>query len=309
MLIPHHFHLLAHPEVILLSLGAAMLLGLTSALQHSAATTVDAKQSLRPSLVLELLRRPRWLLGNLADVGAFALQFLALRHGSLLVVQALLVTGLAFALPISARLSHRRLRGREWISVLALVGGLAAFLTSANPTRGRPEASGPGWVIMIAVVTLAIGFLIRSAPNQPGRARAGRLGAACGILFGLDAALAKAAGHVVSQGLVEAVTSWEPYVFIACAAAGFLLAQSALHAGPLDASLPLLAIGDPLTAAMIGLFGFHEHIALRPTRLILDVASAAVMAAGVLALARSPRVEAASLDGADVADVADVARP
>jgi len=39
---PHRFHLLAHPEVILLSLGAAMLLGLTSVLQHSAATTVGS---------------------------------------------------------------------------------------------------------------------------------------------------------------------------------------------------------------------------------------------------------------------------
>ncbi len=285
---PHRFHLLAHPEVILLSLGAAMLLGLTSVLQHSAAATVDTKHSLRPRLLLELLRRPRWLLGNLADVGAFALQFLALRRGSLLVVQSLLVTGLAFALPVSARLSHRRLTGREWISILALVGGLAVFLTSANPRRGRPSASGLGWAIVIAGVALAVGVIIRGAPKGPGRARARRLGAACGLVFGLDAALAKAAGHVVGHGLVEGVTSWEPYVFIACAAGGFLLAQSALHAGPLDASMPLLAIGDPLTAAMIGLFAFHEHIALRPNRIVVDIVSVAVMTAGVFALARSP---------------------
>jgi len=301
---PHRFHLLAHPEVILLSLGAAMLLGLTSVLQHSAAATVDTKHSLRPRLLLELLRRPRWLLGNVADVGAFALQFLALRRGSLLVVQSLLVTGLAFALPMSARLSHRRLRSREWISVLALVGGLAVFLTSANPRRGRPAASGLGWVIVIAGVALAIGVIIRGAPKGPGRARARRLGAACGMVFGLDAALAKAAGHVVSQGLVEGVTSWEPYVFVACAAAGFLLAQSALQAGPLDASLPLQAIGDPLTAAMIGLFAFHEHIALRPTRIVVDVVSVAVMTAGVFALARSPLEVGEPLGGADGGDVA-----
>ena len=68
-------HLLAHPEVILLSLGAAMLMGLTSVLRHSAAATVDTKHSLRPRLLLELLRRPGWLLGNLAHVGALALQF------------------------------------------------------------------------------------------------------------------------------------------------------------------------------------------------------------------------------------------
>lgn len=296
---PHRFHLLAHPEVILLSLGAAMLLGLTSVLQHSAAATVDTKHSLRPRLLLELLRRPRWLLGNLADLGAFAMQFLALRRGSLLVVQALLVTGLAFALPMSARLSHRRLRAHEWISVLALVGGLAVFLTSANPRRGRPEASALGWVIVIAGVALAIAVLISGAPKRPGRARARRLGAACGLVFGLDAALVKAAGHVLSQGLVEGVTSWEPYVFVACAAGGFLLAQSALQAGPLDASLPLLAIGDPLTAAMIGLFAFHEHIALRPIRIVVDVVSVAVMTAGVLALARSPLEVGEPVVGAD----------
>ncbi len=267
-----------------------MLLGLTSVLQHSAAATVDTKHSMRPRLLLELLHRPRWLAGNLADLGAFTLQFLALRRGSLLVVQALLVTGLVFALPLSARLNHRHLRAPEWVSVVALVGGLAVFLTSANPTRGRPGASGVGWAIVIGGVAVVIGLIVRSAPTQPGRTRATRLGAACGMLFGLNAALAKATGHVVSAGLVEGLTSWEPYVFVVCAGAGFLLAQSALQAGPLDASLPVLAVGDPLTAAMIGLFAFHEHVALRPTRIALDLASAAIMIAGVFGLARSPIV-------------------
>jgi len=40
------------------------------------------------------------------------------------------------------------------------------------------------------------------------------------------------------------VTAW-----LAVAAFGFLLAQSALDAGPLDASIPLLVVANPLTSA------------------------------------------------------------
>jgi drug/metabolite transporter (DMT)-like permease len=285
-----HHRLLAHPEVILLSLGAAMLLGLTSVLQHSAAASVDTKLSLRPGLLVELIRRPRWLLGNLADLAAFGLQFLALRRGSLLVVQALLVTGLLFALPVSAAMAHRSLRRREWISVVALVVGLAVFLTSTNPGRGRPEASVRGWAVVIACVVAVMTWLIVGAPAAAGRARAARLGAACGALFGLTAALAKAVGHVFSLGFVEGLTSWETYVFALTAGFGFLLAQSALHAGPLDASLPLLSIADPIAAALIGLFAFHERISLHPSRLALDLVSTLLMAAAVFELARSPLV-------------------
>ncbi len=285
-----HQHLLAHPESLLLALGAAMMYGVTSVLQHSAASAVDQKHSMRPGLLLQLARRPRWLLGNATDVAAVVLQFLALRRGALLVVQSLLITGLLFTLPVAAAVCHRRLAAREWCSAIGLVMGLSVFLILANPTRGRSHSTGIGWIAVIASTGLLVAVLVLGAPASPGRARARRLGASSGAVFALTAALAKASGHVFNHGLIEALSSWEPYAWLLIASVGVLLAQSALHAGPLDASMPLVVIADPLVSAFIGIVAFRERIAFHPLDAVLEAASVVVIVVAVVTLTRSPLV-------------------
>lgn len=283
-------HLLGNPETLLYSLGAAVLFAVTWVLQHTAAAEVESKHSLRPRLILELLRRPRWLLGNLTDLAAFGLQFLALRSGSLVAVQTLLVSALLFTLPMAAAVANRRLQLKEWLSAVALVLSLSTFLILANPTRGRPRAPWEIWILVLAVAGAAIGALIFTAPSTPGRARARRLGASCGILFAVNAALAKQFTHVLKGGVLPALTSWEPYAWAVTAGFGFLLVQSALHAGPLDASMPLLIIADPLVAGVIGIVAFHERIVVRPVTAAVEVLSIVIVILSVFALVRSPLV-------------------
>lgn len=273
---------------ILLALGAALLYATTSVLQQSAAATVDHARSLRPALLLALLRRPRWLLGNLAEVGAITLQFLALRRGSLVLVQALLVTGLLFALPMAAALHHRRLSGPDWLGAAAVVAGLAAFVSIAETSGGRGEPSGAGWA---AVLTLGCGlvvFLVLRAPASPGPRRAALLGAACGVLNGVDASLAKASGHLLDRGVLHALHAWEPYALAALGATVFLLAQSAFQAGPLVASLPLITVADPIVAAVIGVLAFGEPLASGAPEVVVQLAAGAAIVGGVWVLARSP---------------------
>ncbi len=162
---------------------------------------------MRPGLVLQLLRRPRWLLGNLTDLAAVILQFMALRRGALLVVRSLLITGLLFTLPVAAATNHRRLQAREWLSAVGLVTGLAVFLAQANPARGRSRATGGGWIAVITITAAAVAVLGGGAPKAAGRARARRLGAASGMVFALTADLAKGSGQVLNHGLYVAVTS------------------------------------------------------------------------------------------------------
>lgn len=286
----HHQSDVVRLEVVALSLAAALLYALTSVLQQSAAATVPLKLSLRPSLIIELVRRPRWLLGNLTDVAAFGLQFLALRRGSLLLVQTLLVTGLLFALPIGAAASRQRLRPLDWLAVIAVVVGLSAFLLAAMPGVGKGEAPGAAWGVVLGSTALVVAILVRRAPPQPAPARASCLGAACGVLYGLTAALTKSSGHLLDHGRLHALTSWEPYAWAGLSGLGFLLSQSAFQAGPLEASLPLLTIADPVVSSMIGVLAFHEHIAARPLAVVVELAAGAAMVFGVFALARSPLV-------------------
>lgn len=282
--------LLAHPETILLALTSAALFAVTSVIQHSAAAEVGAEHSLRPRLILELVRRPRWLLANLTDLAAYGLQLLALRRGSLLVVQTVLVSGLLFTLPLAAAAAHRQLRPKDWLSAVALVVSLSLFLVLANPSRGRPRTTGAGWLAVFAVTGAAVAAMVLGAPSQPGRGRARRLGATTGVIFALTAALAKELGYVMNAGVLRAVTSWQLYAWLLIAGFGFLVEQSALQAGPLDASIPLLIIADPVVAGLIGVVAFGEGITFSPVGAILELASVVVIVATVFSLSGSPVV-------------------
>lgn len=276
----------------LLSLGAAVLYALTSVLQQSAAETVGAERSLRPGLLADLVRRPRWLLGGAAEIGAVFLQFLALRRGSLLLVQTVLVAGLLFAIPMAAALRRRRLATRDWLGTVLTVVGLGVFVTVARPTAGRGQASPGAWIAALGLSGAVVALLVLRAPNGPGPRRATMLGAACGVLFGLDAALIKASGNLLDRGVVQALSSWEPYALVLLGGYGFLLAQSAFQAGPLPASLPVLTIADPLVAAAIGVLAFREHVASGTAAIFGEAAAVVAMVAGVFILARSPLVVA-----------------
>ncbi|HEX3393496.1 MAG TPA: DMT family transporter [Acidimicrobiales bacterium] len=277
-------------EVIGLSAASALLLAITSVLQQRAACQVPHHKSMRPGLVTELLRRPLWVMGVLTDIGAYLLQFLALRRGSLLVVQSILVTGLLFALPLGAAASRRRLSRQDWLGTVAVVCGLVVFLATAEPTRGNTHPGATGWALLLGLIGTSVAALVLLAPSAPGKQRAIFLGSACGILFGLNAALTKACAGLLDHGVERLILSWQLWVLVGAASYGFLLSQSAFQAGPLEASLPVLTISDPLISAAIGLGFFHEAIADRPGALLVEVAGAATMVVGVFLLARSPLV-------------------
>lgn len=288
----HHLHrvLATQFTVVALSLAAAFLYALTSVLQHRAMRVIPHERSMRPRMLLDLLRHPRWLLTNVVDAGGYVLQFLALRAGSLVVVETLLVTGLLFAMPLGAAASHRRPQRLDWLATVAVVGGLCGFLVAGRPVTGAGNTSRNGWIITAVAAGVLVAVLVALAERGPQRWKAPALGAATGVVFGLTAALAKASGHLLDRGLVHTLESWQPYALVALAAFGVLASQSAFQAGPLQASLPVLTITEPLVAAVIGVAAFHEHIATHGARALAEAAAVIVLAAGVVFLARSPLV-------------------
>jgi drug/metabolite transporter (DMT)-like permease len=289
---PHQLHrvLATHFTVVALSLAAAFLYALTSVLQHSAMRVIPAERSMRPRMLIDLLRHRRWLLSNVVDAGGYVLQFLALRAGSLVVVETLLVTGLLFAMPLGAAASHRRPQTHDWLGTVAVVGGLCGFLVAGRPVVGAGNTSRTGWIVTAVAAGVLVAVLVVLAEFGPAKWKAPALGAATGVVFGLTAALAKASGHLLDGGLVHALESWQPYALVALAAFGVVASQSAFQAGPLQASLPVLTIVEPLVAAVIGVAAFHEHIAMHGPRAVAEAASVLVLAAGVVSLARSPLV-------------------
>ena len=132
-----------HPKAVatavVLALLSAACYGTASAFQHQATTAIAPEHTLTVGLLTRLVRDWRWLLGNLLDIVGFALQFLALRHGALTLVEPLLVSSLLFSFPLRDLLARRRPSLRE---------ALAAAITAARVGRifggGRTASRGPG---------------------------------------------------------------------------------------------------------------------------------------------------------------------
>ena len=123
-----------------LALLSSFLFALAATLQQMEAGSLDREQASSIKMLLVLVRRPRWLLGVAADAGGFITVALALAIGRLVVVQPLVVTVLLFALPLSARLTGRRITRSDWVSQTSP----SSTRTGADRASDRPMTRAAG---------------------------------------------------------------------------------------------------------------------------------------------------------------------
>jgi hypothetical protein len=284
--------------IVLLGLGSAVAYGIAAVLQHDATTKETPDHVIRLGLVASLARQPLWLVGNGLDGVGYVLQFMALRRGSLVLVEPLLVLSLVVALPVAARREHQRLALPALASAGAIAAGLGLFLGVARPGIAHPHVSAEAWVILSAVVAFVCGatVLLRNRTTSQNRA-AVLLAVGSGVAFGYAAALTSATGHLLNMGLLHVLTSWEPYALLVAGAVALILTQGAFHAGALRLSLPTLTVAQPLVAIAIGLC-LGEHINTQGLAPLFEILGLVLVVVGVFALAQTPAI--AGLEDASV---------
>jgi drug/metabolite transporter (DMT)-like permease len=273
---------------IVASLVAALCYAGASVLQHRAAVEVPVQHSLRLGLLAKLVAKPWWIAGIVADALGFAMQFIALGKGPIVVVQPLLVSGLLFALPFGAWVSGKRIHASELRAAGLVVAGLALMLAVANPSKGHATLADHQWVLLAICVLVPTAILILIAGRS--RMRATLLAAAAASVYGITAALAKVTSHTLGQGIGHALASWQLWALIPGGLVGMLLCQSAFQAGSLAMSLPTLTAVDPLVSIAIGILAFHEHLDQHPLGVACEIAGTVTMVVGVFLLGRSPLV-------------------
>lgn len=281
--------------VVVTALAAALFYAVASVLQQHYAAEAPPEDALRVSLLVGLVQRPLWLVGILADILGYLLQFIALGHGSLVLVQPLLVCGLLFALPLGAAISDKRwLTGREWLGSGVVVAGLAMFLVVADPAPGASTTTDLAWTIVtVCTVIPAVGMVLASLRAGPAAAATFQaIGA--GFLYGLAAAFTKTVSHIVTAGsgsvghlAWEVLRAWQTYGLILIGIASLLLAQTAFQAGPLGWSLPALSAVDPIVCIVVGALAFSEPIRDRPGSVAAESIGLALLLGGVVLLNRS----------------------
>lgn len=284
-----------HPAAVGTGLSGALLIAVGFVLQQKAAEQEPADERLSFRLLRRLLHRPMWLGGIAAMVGGQLLGATALDRGSLALVEPIMATNVLFALPLSAVWHKRRLGGREWVGAVALIAGLAAFVTAGDPYGGRADKlPWPNWVIAMGAIAVVACVAVSLGRRSSSYREATCLAVGAGVLYGLQDALTQRTEVGFSSGLAGVLASWPPYALVAVAVVALLLNQSAFEAAPLDASLPATTVAEPLTGIAFGVGVYGEHLSLHWPLLAVELAGVVAMVVGVVLIARSPIVTMAA---------------
>jgi len=287
-------------KAILLAVAASVCTATASLCQRKGAKDNETA-GFDARLLIRLARQPVWLLGIAAMIGGFIFQITALRYGDLALVQPILAAELLFVFGYLAVAGARRVTGRDLLAAAAMFAGIGVFLRLAAPSGGRLHAPGSSWLlaglvtvgVVVAALAVASGLGRRSGAPEgrcsgaPRGRRAAVLGAATGVSWGFMAAVIKELSTHLGGGPGAIVSAWSLYVLLAAGTVTMLLASHALAAGPLAASQPGFTILDPLSASLLGVFLFGEHIRTDAAAMTGEALALAVVIAGAAALSRS----------------------
>jgi drug/metabolite transporter (DMT)-like permease len=277
---------------IVLALVAAFFFALGLVLQEKAAA-VQPLESVRAGFLARLAREPVWMLGlGMQGVG-FVAQAVALGIGRMVVVQPLLVSSIVFALPLGRLIEKRPIRRTEVIGAVLVTGGLAALLVVSKPSQGEDDASSLAWTVIggSSVAVAVVLFLL--ARSRASAVRAGLLGTAGGILFGLSAAITKATVSLLDDGVAAVLWDWHVYALVIVSVAAFWLEQAALQTGALAVAVATTMAFDPLSSLAFGIVLFEEALHETAIGYLVSGVSLAIALAGLVILARAKGEEPA----------------
>jgi drug/metabolite transporter (DMT)-like permease len=279
--------LLQHAVVVAAALAGAVFAAIGIVVRQRATMDVPRDQGVSTVMISTLLRRRLWWAGTASAVTGYAFQAVALAYGSLLLVAPLMVSALLFALPLSARLAHRRVSRAEWGWAVVLTVALGVFVALARTKPGDYEGSELPAVIVAGISLLFVAGCLLVAMRLSNWRRAILLAVGVGVLFGVVAVLTKLVMHIVREGsMLRLLTTPVLYVVIAVGVIATLLQQSAFHAGSLRASVPAMLVLEPVVAVLLGEVVLGEHLAVtKPVAVVLAIAVGA-MAAATIALGR-----------------------
>lgn len=270
----------------LLALGAAFFIAIGDVIHQRSAHEVTDEQVSHVELFMRLLRDGQWWLGSVVSAVGFGLQAAALGFGSVLLVQALLVTSLLFALPINARLTHRPVTRFQWTWAALLAAAVAVIVVVGNPTAGHSRASFETWTAVIAVLGPALVLCVVGARIWSGPVSAVLLALVSGALWGVFAVLTKGVVDRLDDGLWALLRTPELYVWAAVAVAGTAWQQSSFRAGALTASLPTMTVTEPVVGSVLGVVVLGETLRPGDAGWLTLIVAVVVMVGATAALAR-----------------------
>ena len=242
-------------------------------------------------LLQRLVREPLWLIGWTTNLVGFGAQALALRFGSVAVVQPLLVAQLLFALPMAAAWQRRRPGRRDWASATLICGGLVVFFAVRGVAPLDDQANRLHLLLGSLAAAAAILLILLFSAGAPPFVRATLIAVAAGISYAVSAAMIKVTTEdLLVRGVAATARDWPGYVLAASTLGGLLLGQGAFAAGSLPSAVAAMSITNPVVSYLLGVYAF----ALEPPETAGALAglagAGALISLGAIGLSHSPLV-------------------
>jgi drug/metabolite transporter (DMT)-like permease len=274
-----------------LALTGAIALAVGTQLQNDAVTKHHSDRivrfsSLRPSQLLDLLRRPRWLIGTSLLALAILFQLSALSLAPLMVVQPVGAVALVLTALLNASIHKFKLTPQTWLAIAVTLSGVVGFVSVA--TRYATESSMSDnkllqvvGLLATALIVFALLFIV-----SRGRVRPMNYIFGAGVLFGFVAALAKVVISRLLQLNFDGLTILAVVALVFAAVLGGWFVQNAYASGPPDLVIAGLTVIDPMVAVAVAIFVLRESAQATPVALALLGIAGSVAMAGVLMLSR-----------------------
>jgi len=271
---------------VLIALACAAVYGAGTALQHRVASEVSPTDTGAGRLLVQLLRRPSWIVGLVLSGVAFLLHVAALGHGSLAVVQPIVVTTIVFAVFVRSALDRTLPDRQEVLWAICTWIGLALFVGSVHSKTSQHVVDDRTALLFLLGGALAAVVAVVAAQRASAPPRRGfLLGVGAGVLYGVAAGLIKMVTSYARIGGGPA-HHWSLWLVAPAGLSAFALSQRAFQEARLSVSVPVLNIVDVLVAVAFGCIVFGDRLFTYPLQLVAELLGATLMAVGVWRLVR-----------------------
>ena len=278
---------------LIFAIGASLVGAAAAVLQSRGAKAAGDGPSNALALLAVLIREPIWLTGAALAGVSGALHAVALRHGSLIEVESIMVTGLLAALALGIVVGHSAVTRRDWGGAVAVIIGLVTFLLIADPQDGDYDVAGRVWAITAgAIAVIVIGLVLIARRARHANVRAALFGSAAAVCLGSAAVVLKQLTVLLAdRGPLSTIVAF--LVALGVAEFGALtLQQVAFRSGALGAALAPFVGGNPLVAGGLGIVIYSERFHHSLGDLLGAGAGIAMVIVGIIVLASSPAVAA-----------------
>ncbi|GAB3483860.1 DMT family transporter [Nocardiopsis coralliicola] len=280
------------------AIAGALAVAAGAAFQERAVTAAPLNGVGQLQLLKAVARRPMWVLGTSMTVAGILAHMWALSHAPLVVIQPIGISGLLFAVMLSAFFRRRRLTTAQVTGSLAVTVALAGLLSTIPGSGGpRPDSGELTGIGLLAGCSMLVCTALGRAVS--GAARACSLALASGVAYAAASAFGRVVGSTMFGAAGDPWALLQPLTAIALAIglAGGLIMQNAYRAGHFALAYATLLISDPIAATVIGVAFFGEALPTEPIAAVVAVGAALLGAAGVITLARSSRSDGAVRQG------------